>query len=187
MSADTWPTVTERQFRDRLAEFVDFVGLAQNGKIAAHVQRGVAVAAGQQDRQSGPDRLQVARQAEAVHLAGHHDVGEDEIYSVELDFAQGRFGVRHPADGVAELFEQAGADGCDIRIVLDQQHGAASAGFGAPGSSRRGRCFLARQQDRDPGALAEFARHLDRSAGLMREAVNLRQSQARCPCRSAWW
>src|SRR5207245_4040399 len=27
------------------------------------------------------------------------------------------------------------------------------------------------------GALAEFARHLDRSAGLMREAMNLRQPQ----------
>ena len=60
-----WPRAglapSPRQFRDRLAEFVDFVGLAQNGKIAAHVQRGVAVAAGQEDRQSGPDRLQVAR------------------------------------------------------------------------------------------------------------------------------
>ena len=39
-----------RQFRDRLAELMDFVGLAQNGKIAAHVDRGVAVAARQQDR-----------------------------------------------------------------------------------------------------------------------------------------
>src|SRR5216117_2380255 len=28
-----------RQFCDRLAEFVDFVGLAQDGKIAAHAQR----------------------------------------------------------------------------------------------------------------------------------------------------
>ena len=44
---------------------MDFVGLAQNRKIAAHVQCGVAVAAREQDRQSRPGRLQVARQAEA--------------------------------------------------------------------------------------------------------------------------
>ena len=89
-----------------------------------------------------------------------------------------RFGIRDPADGVAELFEQAGADGCDVRIVFDQQHGAAAAGFGGIGVLGRGRGFLARQQDRDRGALAEFACDLDRSAGLMREAVNLRKPQA---------
>ena len=132
------PVPSPRQFRDRLAELVDFVGLAQNGKIAAHVHRGVAVAAGQQDRQSGPDGLQVARKAEAVHLAGHHDIGKHEINSVELDFAQGRFGILNPADGVAELFEQAGADGCDIRIVFDQQYGAAAAGFDGIGVLGRG-------------------------------------------------
>jgi hypothetical protein len=153
---------------------VDFVGLAQDGKIAAHVQRGIAVAAGEQDRQSRLGGLQVARQAEAVHFAGHHDVGEDEVYSVEFEFAQGGFGIRHPPDGVAELFEQAGADGCDIRIVLDQQHGAAAADIHRIGVRGLRLGFFLWQQHRDPGALAEFARDLDRSAGLMREAVNLR-------------
>src|SRR2546429_349031 len=145
---------------------MDFIGLAQNGKSAAHVYRGVAVAAGQQDRQLGPDRLQMVRKAETVHFAGHHDVGEDEVNAVELDFAQRRFGIRYLADGVAELFEQAGTDGCDLRIVLDQQHGAAAADLQRIGVLGRGRGFLSRQQDRDPGALAEFARHLDRPAGL---------------------
>ena len=71
----------------------------------------------------------MARKAETVHLAGHHDIGKHEINSVELDLAQGRFGIFDPANGIAELFEQAGADGCDIRIIFDQQHGAASAGI----------------------------------------------------------
>ena len=34
-----------------------------------------------------------------------------------------------PAHGIAELLEQAGADRGDVRIVVDQQHGAAAAGF----------------------------------------------------------
>ena len=41
----------------------------------------------------------------------------------------------------------------------------------------RGSGFLSRQQDRDLRALADFACDLDRSAGLMRETVNLRQSK----------
>ena len=138
---------------------MDFVGLAEDGKIAAHVRGGVAVARRQQDRQSGPHVLEVARKAEAVHLARHHDIGEDEIDAVVLDFAQRRFGIRHPADGVAELFEQAGADGGDIRIVFDQQDRAASAGFDASACSSTGRRgILPRQQDRDlvplPSSLA---------------------------------
>ena len=71
----------------------------------------------------------MARKAEAVHLAGHHDIGKHEINSVELDLAQRRFGIFDPADGIAELLQQVGADGCDIRIVFDQQYGAAAAGF----------------------------------------------------------
>ena len=62
-------------------------------------------------------------------------------------------------------------------IVLDQQHDAGAVDLRRSGVLDRGRGFLARQQDRDPGAFAEFARHLDRSAGLRREAMNLRQSQ----------
>ena len=37
---------------------------------------------------------------------------------------------------------------------------------------------LAQQQDRDRGSLAEFAFDLDRSAGLVREAMDLRQAEA---------
>ena len=94
----------------------------QDRKIAAYVQGGFAVAGRQQDRQLRPHGLELASQAEAVHFARHHDIGEHQVDAVALDFVQGRFGVGHPADGVAELFKQAGTDLGDIRIVFDQQH-----------------------------------------------------------------
>src|SRR6476659_2170003 len=121
----------------------------------------------------------MARKAEAVHLAGHYDIGKHEINSVELDLAERRFGTFDPPDGIAELFQQVGADGCDIRIVFDQQHGTAAAGFEGTGFFDLRGAVLARQQHRDPGALAEFAVDPDSSAGLMREAVNLREPQSR--------
>src|SRR5207245_304634 len=37
--------------------------------------------------------------------------------------------------------------------------------------------FLARQQHREPGSLAELALDLDRSSGLVGEAMNLRQAE----------
>src|SRR5882757_6477181 len=61
-----------RQFRDRLAELVDLIRLAQNRKIAAHVDRGIAIAGRQQDRQLGPHGLEPAGPAEAVHFGRHH-------------------------------------------------------------------------------------------------------------------
>ena len=67
---------------------------------------------------------------QAVHLAGHHDIGEHEIDAVALDLAQRRLRIRNAADRIAELFEQADADRRDVRIVLDQQHRAAAAGLG---------------------------------------------------------
>ena len=44
---------------------------------------------------------------------------------------------------------------------------------------RRAAGLLSRQQDRDLGALAEFAVDLDRSAGLMSEAVDLGKAKPR--------
>src|SRR5207248_2884743 len=90
---------------------------------------------------------------------------------------QGLFGIRHPTDGVAELLEQAGTDGRDVRIVVDQQYRATAARCGGRRMLDR-YDILARQQDRDPGPLAYVAGDLDRSAGLMRKAVDLGQPQA---------
>lgn len=36
-------------------------------------------------------------EGEAVHFAGHDDVGEHEVDAVALDLTQGGFGVRDPA------------------------------------------------------------------------------------------
>ena len=82
--------------------------------------------------------------AEAVHLAGHHDVGKHEIDAVVLDLAQRRFGIRDAAHGIAELLEQADADGGDIGIVFDQQHRAAAAGSRTPAISLRLRGSVSR-------------------------------------------
>src|SRR2546430_1832074 len=68
---------------------MDLIGLAQNGKIAAHVYRGVAVAAGQQDRQLGPDRLQMGRKAENVQFDWHQSVSEDEAEDIGRDAGAG--------------------------------------------------------------------------------------------------
>src|SRR5205823_8695130 len=96
-------------------------------------------------------------EGETVHLAGHHDVGEHKIDPVAFDLAQGLFGIRHPTDGVAELLEQAGTDGRDVRIVVDQQYRATAARCGGRRMLDRWYDILARQQDRDPGPLAYVA------------------------------
>ena len=139
---------------------MDLIGLAENWKIAAHVQRrrrcsrspaGSAVLAG--------SALQMARKAEAVHFARHDDIGENQIDAVALDLAQRRFGIRNPANGVAELLEQAGAGRGDIRIVLDQQT-VPLPPASAPSmlSTGAGATSFARQQDGDvvplPSSLA---------------------------------
>ena len=101
-----------------------------------------------------------------------------QIYPVTLDFAQCGFGAIDPADRVAELFKQIGADGGDIRIVFDQQHGAAAAGVDGIGAVNGQARILSRQQDRDRGLLAKLAAHLDRSAGLMGETIDLREARS---------
>src|SRR6516225_6743451 len=65
------------QARDRLAELVDLVGLAQDRKVAAHMRCRIAVAGREQDRQLRAHFAQAVGEGEAVHLAGHDNVGED--------------------------------------------------------------------------------------------------------------
>ena len=97
-----------------------------------------------------------------------------------------RLGIRYPADGVAELFEQAGADRGDVRIVFHQQHRAAAGGghvFVAVGLHPDD---FARQQDRDGGALAEFAFDLTVPPAWCAKPWTWK-GRGRCPCRPAWW
>ncbi len=65
-------------------------------------------------------------EAEPVHLAGHHDIGEHEVDAVFLDLAQCRLGIGDAVHVIAELLQKADADGGDVRIVLDEQHRAAA-------------------------------------------------------------
>src|SRR5207237_6468697 len=69
---------------DRLAQLVNRIGFAQDRKIATRIGGGVAVTGRQQDRQVGTNFLQPLCEAQAIDLAGHDDVGEDQVDSVEL-------------------------------------------------------------------------------------------------------
>ena len=97
-----------------------------------------------------------------------------------LDLLERGLGVRHPPHQIAELFEQVRAGARDLGVVLDQQHRAGPRRRVARLAWHRidhGAC-RARQIDRDGGAVAERAGDLHGAAGLMREAVHLRQSKA---------
>src|SRR5882757_4586158 len=166
-----------RQLRDRLAQLMDFIGLAEDREVAADVGRGVAVAGGQQHRQVGTNFPDATGEGEPIHLPGHNDIGKNEIDAVAGDFPQRRFGIRDRTNGIAELLEQADADRGNVRIVFDEQDGAAAVALDAIDAVKLQAGIGARQQDRYLRSLAEFARHLDLSAGLMGETVHLRKAK----------
>ena len=125
--------------------------------------------------------LHGARQRQPVDVAGQHHVGEDEIDRLAGVEHSERFArALDRAGAVIELFEQRDGDGAHVRIVLDHQNGFALAAplrrllGGRNGGDRRA---AARHIDRDGGAAADFARDRDRAAGLLREAIDLRQAE----------
>ena len=97
---------------------------------------------------------------------------------------------------VALARQRAGGEVAHHVLVLDQQH-AARAGEvarGSPSSSRAAGGDLvlvlddvARQVDAEGGALADLAVGEDVAAGLLDDAVDGGEAEARYPCRPPWW
>src|SRR6266567_2728463 len=120
--------------------------------------------------------LDGARKPQTIYLSRHHDITKDEINAVALELFKCSFCVRDPANRVAKLLEQAGARGCYIGIIFDQQHGAAGHRayfFFCPRSSR----LPSRQADGERRAFSQFARHRDCAPGLMGETMHLRKPE----------
>ncbi len=124
--------------------------------------------------------------APGMTMSRHHQIEGNAL----LQMAQRLGGVLRAHHPIADLLKQRGGDFRNLTAVLHHKNRALRRrvfvhvnfacrlfGFG----------LRARQIDGDDAALALFARHRHRAAALVGEAVHLRQAQARCPCRPAWW
>ena len=123
----------------------------------------------------------MTRQFRAAQLAGHDDVGEQQIrLDAAFEHGQRRFRIIGAEHGVTETLEQIDHADAHGGVVFHHQDGLAAAGRIAAARLRHriGRLDAARQIDAHGGAFARLAVDGDMAAALLDEAVGHRQSQA---------
>jgi len=85
MCGSDWFSEHAAILSQRLAQFVNFVGLLQNLEAQRRFAQRVAVACRQQDRESRVFSAMVCASVMAVHLARHDDIAENQIDALPGD------------------------------------------------------------------------------------------------------
>lgn len=122
--------------------------------------------------------LQTPRECDAIDLSRHDDVAEYNGNTVMLDFADGGFRIADPLYIVAKFFQEAGARGRDIGIVLHQQD-CAHAGYEHLLGRDSGTALAARKAERHVRPYAKRALDGDSPACLIDKAMYLRKAEPR--------
>ena len=145
----------------------------------------VAVAGGQHHRQVRHPPPEEPGQRDPAH-PGHDHVGEHDVEgrAVGPELIQRLLGIGRPGRRVAEILQDLRGEAADLDVVLHHQHAlprAAGIERGRlRGGGRAGRLGLdLRQVEREGGAAAGRALDRDVAAGLLGEAEDLGQAEAR--------
>ena len=155
--------------------------LAKDRKGLIDLAQHPGVAADQQHGKLRTPLAQRAPQAEAVHRAAQHHVGDHHrIAFLALQRGQGGLGAADGGDARAQEFDQARRDLDHVRVVVDDEDRAVQPDRAFRG--RRGLPLAAlgpRQIEGDGGPAARDAARARRPARLAREAVDLAEPQSR--------
>ncbi len=119
--------------------------------------------------------------------ARHDDVREDDVEALaRLEQVQGLLGVGGPDGLVADVLQELGREPADLNVVLDHEHAAAPSVLDRSAVAHRravgGLLGLhPRKIQGEYGAAAQVALDAHVAAGLLGEAVNLRQAEPGAP------